>query len=120
MIDFLLREGCIGLLEKLKEHYELIIWTVSSRRYLDKVLSYKLGKYFSETYSWDELQVNWKDVRKINADFLIDDSEGYKEQAQKHNISERYLVITAYGSQRDFEDSLIWVKEIEDFLLNSK
>ncbi len=116
MTGFLLRKGCIPLLEKLKLNYELVIWTVSNRSYLNKILSYRLKDFFSETYSWDELQISWKDIRKIQADYLIDDSETYKEEAFKHGIAEKYLVITAYGSKKDFEDALFWVKEIEDFL----
>jgi len=71
---FCLRPGCAELLARLSGRFELVIWTVSSRRYLDKVLAFGLGEWFERTYSWDEQLAPWKDVRRIGADWLIDDS----------------------------------------------
>lgn len=116
IVGFRLRDGCKEVLEKLHERYQLCLWTVSNRSYLDKALSFGLKDYFSETYAWDELPVVWKDVRKINADFLIDDSPHHREEAAKFGIESRYIIIAAYGSEDDNNDSLLWVKQIENIL----
>jgi hypothetical protein len=40
IVGFRLREGAIDLLNRLKFQYSLLLWTVSNRSYVDKVLSY--------------------------------------------------------------------------------
>src|SRR5687767_4071799 len=84
IVGFLVREGCLELLGKLSPHFKVCLWSVSSRRYVDKVLSFGLGKWFAETYSWDEMPAPWKDIRRIGVDFLVDDSPHHWETAQKH------------------------------------
>src|SRR4051794_38223348 len=70
---FQCRPGCLELLGRLRSRCTLCLWSVSGRRYLDRCLSFELSAWFAETYSWDELPAPWKDVRRIRADFLIDD-----------------------------------------------
>lgn len=95
LIGFNVRRGCTGLLASLQKKHDLILWTVSSRRYLDKVLSFGLGEFFQETRSWDEIKGVWKDVRRIHADYLIDDDAYHKEMAEKEGLAERYIIVPA-------------------------
>jgi hypothetical protein len=113
IVGFQLRPGCLELLEKLRSHCTLLLWSVSGRRYLDRCLSFGLAGCFAQTYSWDELPASWKDVRLIGADLLVDDSPHHREAAQKHGIAGRYLVVPLYGSPEDAADPLAWVRLVE-------
>ncbi|MDM8561381.1 NIF family HAD-type phosphatase [Candidatus Parabeggiatoa sp. HSG14] len=110
IIGFRLRDGCIELLEQLKLKYHLVLWTVASRSYLDKVLSFGLKDYFQETYSWSEIAGSWKDIRKIKVEFLIDDNEYYKEAAKKYGLESHYIIVPAYGCFEDNKEPLKWVQ----------
>ena len=110
---FKVRPGAIQLLETLYRDHKLLLWTVASRRYVDKVLSYGLAQYFIEVYSWDEIATGWKDIRKIGADFLIDDSSHHREEARRHGLEHRYIVVPAYGSLEDRKDPLLWARQVE-------
>jgi phosphoglycolate phosphatase-like HAD superfamily hydrolase len=81
IVGFRARDGAAELLAELSQKRALILWTVSLRSYLDKVLGYGLGRYFTETYTNDEIAVTWKDIRRIRADYLIDDSPHHAEEA---------------------------------------
>ncbi|MBS1795193.1 MAG: hypothetical protein JSS81_15145 [Acidobacteria bacterium] len=113
---FRFREGCVELLRRLRNDFDLILWSVSNRSYLDKNLAFGLSEFFRETYSWDEIATGWKDVRRIDADFLIDDSRHHFEEAAKHGIGDRYIVIAPYGSPEDFENPTLWIEQIEGIL----
>src|SRR5262245_21175333 len=89
------RPGRIELLARLRRHFVLCLWSVSSRRYVDKVLSFGLRRWFSETYSWDEMPVQWKDVRRLKLDFLVDDSPHHREAARAHGLESKYVVVPA-------------------------
>jgi hypothetical protein len=117
IIGFSERKGMREILKKLEKKYELVIWTVSKRSYLDKILKSGLEKYFQQTYSWDEIACNWKDIRRIKADYLIDDSSHHKEEAVKFGLGKFYIVIPPYGSIEDQNDPLLWVRLIEQVLL---
>ena len=116
IVGFRLRDGCIELLEKLSKDYRLCLWTVSNRSYLDKALSFGLKNYFVETYSWNELSIIWKDIRKIDVDYLIDDSSHHQEEAKNYGLESKYIVVAAFGSVDDNKDSLLWVRQIEEIL----
>src|SRR5688572_31281486 len=73
MVGWQIRPGCVDLLRRLGDRFALCLWSVSSRRYVDKALSFGLSQHFAATYSWDELPAPWKDVRRVDADFLVDD-----------------------------------------------
>jgi hypothetical protein len=117
IIGFRLRDGCPQLLKRLKLKYHLVLWTVASRTYLNKVLTYGLKDIFQETYSWDEIAQSWKDVREIQVEFLIDDEEYFMEIAKQHGLESHYIIVPAYGSQEDQEEPLKWVRQIEEKLL---
>ena len=119
IIGFCLREGCIELLEKLQKKYYLVLWSVSNRSYVDKILSFGLKKYFRESYSWDDISRSWKDIREIDVKFLIDDNEYYKEIAQQHGLDSQYIIIPPFGSPEDIKTPMLWVKQIEEILLKS-
>jgi hypothetical protein len=119
VVGFQARAGCVELLERLRAQFALCLWSVSSRRYLDKVLAYGLGGRFVETYSWDELQGAWKDVRRIGADLLVDDSPHHREAAARHGLADRYVVVPAYGSPADTADPLAWVRLVEQAAFDS-
>jgi len=110
LTGFNIRKGCIDLLDSLKDEYDLVLWTVSNRIYLNKILSFGFPMYFVRTYSWDEIPCEWKDIRKINATFLVDDSIHHKEAAKQ--LESRYIIIPAYGSHEDVNDPLLWTKQI--------
>lgn len=117
MVGFRIRDGCEELLANLPVEHQLILWSVSNRNYLNKVLSYGLGQYFSETYSWDEIASSWKDIRRIKADYLIDDSEHHCLEAEKHGLHPSYIIVPAFGCSRDVEAPLLWKQMIEVRLL---
>src|SRR5262245_13792951 len=88
IVGFQVRPGCLELLGRLRPYFTLCLWSVSSRRYLDKILSFGLSGWFAETYSWDELAGRWKDVRQIGAVFLVDDSPHHREAAVQHGLGD--------------------------------
>jgi hypothetical protein len=119
IVGFQWRRGCLELLKKLCNIYEICLWSVGSRQYVDQVLSFGLNDYFIETYSWDELPCTWKDVRKLRIDYLIDDSEHHRQAAKNYGLTKHYIVIPAYGSPEDVADPMLWVKKIEQVLLDN-
>lgn len=116
IVGFRFRDGCVDLLKKLQKDSDIILWTVSNRRYVEKILSFGLKEFFVETYSWDDISISWKDVRKIKADFLIDDSRHHFEEAVKNGIAKHYIVIEPFGSLKDFENPVYWIEQIEEVL----
>jgi hypothetical protein len=98
IVGFQLRPGCLELLERLRSRFKLCLWSVSGRRYIEKCLSFGLSAWFGETYSWDELPGPWKDVRRIGADLLVDDSPHHREAAAKHGLADRYVVLPYTGT----------------------
>jgi histidinol phosphatase-like enzyme len=114
---FKFRHGCSELLKQLKVKYHLVLWTASNRSYLNKILVFEIGDYFRETYSWDDIAQSWKDIRKINASFLIDDDEYHLEAARKHGLESRYIIVPAYGSPEDEKDPRQWIQQIQNRLL---
>ena len=113
LIGWQLRPGCAELLDRLKAEFDLLLWSVSPRRYVDKALSFGLGRWFAESYSWDELPAHWKDVRQLRADFLVDDSPHHRQAAERLGLGAAYIVVPAYGSPEDTADPLGWVRLIE-------
>ncbi len=114
IVGFQSRPGSLELLRRLRLHFTLCLWSVSSRRYLDKVLAFGLSGCFAETYSGDEIDELWKDVRLIRADLLVDDSPHHREAAARHGLVDRYVVVSAYGSPEDTADPLAWVRLVEE------
>lgn len=109
---FQFRKGALELLESLKQNHDLILWSVSKCVYVNKVLSYGLNIYFSESYSWDDIPSIWKDIRKINLDFLIDDSPHHKVEAKNHNLEQHYIIVPAYRSKKDEDEPHLWIEVI--------
>jgi hypothetical protein len=113
MVGWQSRPGCLELLARLQGRFVLCLWSVSSRRYVDKALSFGLGRWFAESYSWDEIPARWKDVRQIRADFLVDDSPHHRESARMLGMELAYIVVPPYGSPEDSADPLAWVRMVE-------
>jgi hypothetical protein len=113
VIGWQLRPGCAELLDRLRIDFELVLWSVSSRRYVDKALSFGLERWFGESHSWDEVQARWKDVRQLRADWLMDDSPNHLQVAERFGLASRYIVVPAYGSPEDTADPLAWVRLVE-------
>jgi hypothetical protein len=113
---FLLRDGAHKLLQALRQEHTLLLWSVSSHNYVEKCLSYGLGDFFSETYSWDEIACSWKDLRKIRADYLIDDNPDHQVAAAKHGLATRDIVVSPFGSLEDIRDPSCGVRQIESAL----
>jgi hypothetical protein len=80
---------------------------------VNKALSFGLRDWFAESYSWDEMPARWKDVRRIQADFLIDDSPQHREAARAHGLEAAYIVVPQYGSPEDAANPLGWVQLVE-------
>jgi hypothetical protein len=89
----------------------------SKQTKLCREISIFLKIFFEEIYSWDDIATTWKDIRRIKADYLIDDSDSYKEEAKKHGIEKSYILIPAYGCLEDQREPLLWVRLIEQILL---
>jgi hypothetical protein len=113
IVGFQTRPGCLALLERLRPHFTLCLWSVSSRRYVEKCLSFGLSDWFAEAYSWDELPASWKDVRRIGADLLVDDSPHHREVAATQGLADRYVVVPVYGGPEDTADPRAWVRLVE-------
>lgn len=113
MAGWQIRPGCVDLLDRLRTRFALCLWSVGSRRYVEKALSFSLRNRFAETYSWDELPTPWKDVRRINADYLVDDSPHHRDAARAHGLEAAYIVVPQYGSPDDAADPLAWVRLVE-------
>jgi phosphoglycolate phosphatase-like HAD superfamily hydrolase len=91
-----LRPGIISFLEELSKGNELVLWTNSGKtRAYDILTHHKIRKYFTvlicrEDYD-PENRGSRKDLRKINADILIDDDP--EEVAfNKRNKKKAFLV----------------------------
>jgi hypothetical protein len=110
------RPGCVELLGRLRSRFVLCLWSVSSRRYVEQALAFGLGRWFTEVYTWDELPDRWKDVRRIGADYLVDDSPHHRDEAARHGLAAAYIVVPAYGSPEDVADPLAWVRVVEQVL----
>ena len=113
MVGWQIRPGCPELLTSLRQRFALCLWSVSSRRYVDKALSFGLCDWFAESYSWDEVPARWKDVRQIKADFLVDDSPQHREASRAFGLESAYIVVPQYGSPEDSADPLAWVRLVE-------
>lgn len=115
--NFQFRLNALEVLESLSKKYNLVLWTLGDRVYVDKIFKVTLLKsYFSKTYSWNDFPQVWKDIRLINADFLIDDSLEHKIEANKFNLQNAYIVIPAFGSSEDNSDPTLWKKIIYEKL----
>jgi hypothetical protein len=113
LVGWQLRPGCAELLDRLRTQFDLVLWSVSPRRYVDKALSFGLGRWFTESHSWDEVPAPWKDVRQLGADWLVDDSPHHAQAAERFGLASRYIVVPAYGSPEDVADPLAWVRLVE-------
>jgi NLI interacting factor-like phosphatase len=113
VVGWQMRPGCPALLDRLKPEFDLVLWSVSPRRYVDKMLSFGLGRWFTESHSWDEVPTQWKDVRHLRVDFLIDDSPHHRQAAERLGLAAAYIVVPAYGSREDVADPLAWVRLVE-------
>lgn len=108
-----LRPGCSELLERIRQDFAVCLWSVAGRQYVDKALSFGLEKWFKEVYTWDELPGRWKDIRRIGASFLVDDSKHHRDEAARQGLGSRYIVVPAYGSPKDNADPLAWIRLVE-------
>ena len=116
IIGFNIRTGCFDLLLELQEKYKLVLWSVSNRSYVEKVLSFGLKQFFDEVYSWDDIACTWKDIREIDAHYLVDDSEHYWKEARHHGIEDQYIIVPGYGSYEDVKNDLYWINKIKSVL----
>ncbi|MBY0228818.1 MAG: HAD family hydrolase [Gemmataceae bacterium] len=108
-----MRPGAAELLARLGERFRLVLWSVSPRRYLDKALSFGLARWFAESYSWDEVQGGWKDVRRLRVDLLVDDMPHHRQAGEEAGLGACYVVVPAYGSPEDAADPSAWVRLVE-------
>ena len=113
VVGWQMRPGCAKLLDLLRLEFELVLWSVSPRRYVNKALAFGFDRWFAESYSWDEVPASWKDVRRIRADFLVDDSPHHMQAAERLGLAASYILVPAYGSPQDAADPLAWVRLIE-------
>lgn len=107
------RPECADLLDRLCSRCELILWSVSPRRYVDKALSFGLRRWFSESYSWDEISTRRKDVRQLDIDLLVDESPHHQQAADQFGLKSAYLIVPMYGSEEDNVDVLAWARSVD-------
>lgn len=118
ILGFRIRPGCQALLESLRHHFTLCLWSTSNRWYVDEVLAFGLKSYFDETYAGDEIAGDWKDIRKISVLCLVDDNPYHRAAAEKEGITpDAYIVIPSFGSPDDQGDPSRWIQIIETALL---
>jgi hypothetical protein len=110
VVGWQMRPGCADLLDRLGGGFQLVLWSVSPRRYVDKALAAGLDRWFAESHSWDEVPSAWKDVRRLGVDWLVDDSPHHAQAAAEFGLAARYVVVPAYGSPEDAADPLAWVR----------
>jgi FMN phosphatase YigB (HAD superfamily) len=113
---FQYRDGARELLQELGQKHDLILWSHSNRPHVDRLLRYGLARFFRKTYSWNEQPGEWKDIRKINVDFLIDANEQHREKAKSVGIENRYIIVQPYGSYEDEMDPTEWVRTVRQTL----
>jgi hypothetical protein len=113
MVGWQTRTGAAELLARLQPCYTLCLWSVANRVYVERALSFALAEWFEEVYAWEDLPTSWKDVRRIEVDFLIDDSPHHQDRARKHDLAASYIVVPGYGSPADMADPLAWVRLVE-------
>jgi hypothetical protein len=94
-----------------------LLWSAGSKRYVDKILTFGLRRYFREIYSADELPAMWKDPRKLKADYVIDVVQEHAKAAAAYGLSDRFIIIPPYGDIEDERDPLAWTRQIEAILL---
>lgn len=109
MVGWQVRPGAVELLTELATHADLVLWSVASRRYVEKALGFGLGQFFAEIFAWEDVPESWKDVRRLGVDWLIDDSPHHRDAAVRAGIAGRYVVVPGYGSPED-ADPLAWVR----------
>jgi len=115
MTGFHIRKGALSLLEALTPHFILCLWSVSNRGYVDKALAFGLGQYFAETYSWNELPVRWKDIRRLELAYLIDDNPYHREMAAQWGIMDQYIVVP-----EDRRYPIVWVSQVKQILFKDR
>ena len=113
VVGWQMRPGGAELLERLRPNFELLLWSVSPRRYVDKALAAGLDRWSAESHLWDEVPARWKDVRRLRADWLVDDSPHHVQAAAEFGLTSRYIAVPAYGSPEDAADPLARVRLVE-------
>jgi hypothetical protein len=116
VLGFQIRQGCRELLEELAQRHDLVLWTVSSRSYVQKALSFGLGGFFGSCITWDDLPARWKDVRAVGVDYLVDDSDYHRQLAEPHGLASRYIIVPSYGTVEDECDPLAWAARVKSVL----
>ena len=111
------RDGSEKLIKRLNQDFDLILWSTEEEGLVNEVLFFE-NHYFSEVHYWEDNAFHWKDVRAINADFLIDDDPHHLETAMTVDIWDRYILIDPFGSPKDIEEPFRWAKIIEGALYN--
>ena len=121
LLGFNIRVGCLDLLDDLlAKNYELVLWSISYRSYVDEVLAFNNGifkTFFSRSYAWEDINSKWKDVRLIDVDFLVDDSPHHRDKASQYGLSEHYIIVPQYGSAEDVAHPHLWVRLVAEKLL---
>jgi hypothetical protein len=113
VVAWQMRPGCADLLDRLRPKFEVVLWSVSPRRYVDQALAAGLDRWSAESHLWDEVPARRKDVWRLRADWLVDDSPHHAQAAAEFGLASRYIVVPAYGSPEDAADPLAWVRLVE-------
>lgn len=98
-------------LELKRDGHEVILWTFGNREWWRIVRAWwpELLEVFDEVYTRDDdlgKRINRtgvyhldhvKDIRRINADLLIDNDPIHKRWAERKGMGEQYVVVRTYG-----------------------
>ncbi|MEZ6139528.1 MAG: hypothetical protein R3B84_03050 [Zavarzinella sp.] len=52
-------------------------------------------------------------MRQLRVDWLVDDSPHHAKTATKFGLTERYVVVPAYGNPEDVAYPLLWVRLVK-------
>src|SRR5262249_24552445 len=113
VVGWQMRSGSADLLDRLRNVFQLVLWSVSPRRYVDKALAAGLSGWVTESYSWDEMPSPWDDVRRLRVDWLVEDSPHHAQKGAECGLASKYIIVPSYGSPEDVAEPLAWVKLVE-------
>lgn len=113
-VAYIYRDGD-EIIDRLRQDFDLILWSAEKPDIVEEFLDVE-RQQFAEVHFWHDNAFHWKDVREINADFLIDDDPHHLEIAMTVGIWERYILVEPLGSPKDIEDPFLWAKTIENAL----
>jgi len=105
-----MRRGLLKVVRNLRRQgHTLILWTFGNRAWWREAQSIfpELRGQFHEVYTRDDLprqttrgrgySEHVKDIRRINADVLVDNDSAHHEWAKRHGLARQYVLVETLG-----------------------